>query len=97
MERPPRGFPGIPDHVHDALDAFTDEELAGLQAWYHDNSGLFQCVGFIGPGGKVTRYADPVRAAALEVLDNEMLKKQPWIPPYNSYPWMWHDVEDNNG
>ena len=49
-------------------DIFTTEEICSLTAFYEDD-GTFMCIGFIGPGGKTTQFAEPEKAQAIGTLE----------------------------
>ena len=58
-----------PDYVRRAVEVFTDDEIAALERFYSGETGEFIGIGFIGPGGKYTRHADPAKAQAIAVLE----------------------------
>lgn len=74
MIRPPPGLDYIPPECYKALDVFTDEELAALYAWYDKETGLFRCIGFL-LHDRITRWANPDKSAALEVLEDQARKE----------------------
>ncbi len=59
-----------PPAVQESYAVFSPDEREGLAAYYFDSDGEFNCLGFEGPDGKVTQYADPERAYALRVLED---------------------------
>lgn len=65
----------VPEEVIQAMQVFTDEELLGLSAYYEQETNLFWGIGFIGPGGKVTKYANPDKYAAMMVMEDEIRKE----------------------
>lgn len=70
---PPRSYPsGLPPDTIAALDSLTDNEIAMLTPWYYEGTGEFWCIGFVGPGGKVTKWADKKRAMALTQLERQI-------------------------
>lgn len=70
--------PGCPPEVYAALDAFTDEELTELHA-FRESDGLLIGIGVRGPNGEYTRFGDPAKAAAIEVLEIQ------WEKEYQEY------------
>ena len=62
--------PNVPPEVHTALDAFTDAELNDLTVFYGD-VGEFIGVGIHGPHRNMMKFGDPLKAAALEVLEEQ--------------------------
>ncbi len=70
----------IPEHIK---ATFTDEERTAIQvledenleAYFQFETGLFDCIGFIGPGGKVTKPADIKKYNALLVLENRIKRE----------------------
>ena len=67
----------IPEHIK---ATFTDEEkeaikilsVENIEAYYHLETGLFDCIGFIGPGGKYTKPANIEKYNAILVLENRI-------------------------
>ena len=65
-----RPYPeNLPDLVKKALDVFSDEEIEALEAFFDHETREFLFIGFIGPGGKMTEFAESEKAAALEILN----------------------------
>ena len=63
-----RPYPnGITEEVRAALDVLTDEEIQALRAYWRDN--VFIGIGYDGPGGGMTQWAEPEKMAALTVLE----------------------------
>ncbi len=58
----------IPTGYEWLQDVFTEEELNSLGANYN-NDGTFDCIGFIGPGGKITQFAEPDKADAIKCME----------------------------
>ena len=58
----------LPDGYEWLNDVFTKEELKSLRAFYEDD-GTFMCIGFIGPGGKTTQFAEPDKADAIKRME----------------------------
>ena len=52
-------------------DVFTDEEIASLEAFYQHETGLFQCIGFVGETGMISQFAEPAKAQAIARLEKE--------------------------
>ena len=50
------------------LDALTDEELTSLAMCFHDETGQFAGIFFIGPGGRACSFGEPDKAAAVRIL-----------------------------
>lgn len=50
-------------------EVFTVEEINSLRVFYNDDDGTFACVGFEGSNGKVTQFAEPAKARAIELLE----------------------------
>lgn len=77
-----RTLSDIPDHiigtfpqeVRDAINAFTPKEARELKAFYQLETGEFDCIGFAGPGGKVTKPADEYKYRALLILEEQYRK-----------------------
>jgi len=59
----------ISEKSREALDIFSDEELESLRAFYDVDTGGFEFLGFVGLGGKVTQFADPIKAEALAIIE----------------------------
>ena len=55
-------------------DVFTEEELNSLGAIFN-NDGTFDCIGFIGPDGKVTQFAEPDKAQAIERMEADYINE----------------------
>lgn len=82
MRRPPPGIPGIPPEVYDAIEVFTDEELAGLKAYYQDTTGKFVYIGFVSKTtGKITKWADQAKYDAIAIMEDACRREQPYLPP----------------
>jgi hypothetical protein len=62
----------IPTGYEWLQDVFTEEELNSLRAFYEDD-GTFMCIGFIGPDGKTTQFAEPNKANAIDMLEKDYL------------------------
>lgn len=60
----------LPPNVKEALAVFTEEELGELKAFINQETGNFDCIGFVGPGGKVTKYANVEKYKALIILED---------------------------
>jgi len=70
---PDRAYPsGLLPETKDALDMLTDDEIAELTIWYDERTSEFAYVGFVGPGGKVTKWADERRALAIAQMEKQM-------------------------
>lgn len=72
----------IPDYfkqtfTSEELDALKllDEDANELTAFYQYETGNFDCIGFIGPGGKVTKFAEVDKYKALLILENKIRKE----------------------
>lgn len=46
-----------------------------LKAYYQYETGEFDCIGFVGPGGVVTKYAEIDKYNALLVLESRIKKE----------------------
>lgn len=69
-----RAYPiGITEEVRAALDALTDEEIQALRAYWRDH--VFIGLGYDGPGGGMTQWAEPEKMAALSVLEAAYAKE----------------------
>lgn len=72
----------IPETIR---QTFTTEEKAAmelladdaknLEAYFQDTTGDFDCIGFVGPGGKVTKYANLDKYNALLVLEERIRRE----------------------
>lgn len=72
----------IPEAIR---QAFTTEEKAAmelladdadiLEVYFQDTTGEFDCIGFVGPGGKVTKFANLDKYNALLVLENRVRRE----------------------
>jgi hypothetical protein len=68
----------IPEHLpvecREALKLIQDSgfDLGQLHPYFKQETGEFHGIHFIGPGGKITRFAEPKLAAALRVLDSQI-------------------------
>ncbi len=83
MRRPPPGIPGIPPEVYDAIEVFTDEELAGLKAYYQDTTGKFVYIGFVSKTtGKITKWADQAKYDAIAIMEDACRREQPYLPSF---------------
>lgn len=83
MRRPPPGTPGVPPEVYAAIEVFTDEELAVLEAFYQDTTGKFLCVGFVSKTtGKITKWADQAKYDAIAIIEDACRRDQPYLPPF---------------
>ena len=69
----------IPEGYEWLQDVFTKEELNSLRAFYEDD-GTFMCIGFIGPNGKTTQFAEPSKAKAIGMMEQAYL-----LELYESY------------
>lgn len=59
----------------EALDVFTDEEVATLTAFYDDDTSKFLGIGFINKYGKWSKFANKNKSDAIAVLDGELRKE----------------------
>ena len=89
--------PGCPQEVYDAIDVFTDDELESLFAEFSCETLEFVGIAFEGPDGKVCGFADPEKAAAIAVLDNQYRKElygdpDGWIPVDGLYRIILDDI-----
>lgn len=76
----------VTPEVRKALEAFDFEELQELSWNYDETTYEYLGIGFTDPStGKLTRYTDPVKVAACDVLDAEMRKIWPEIKRF--YGW----------
>lgn len=70
----------IPEHIRTslspevarAIELFTPDEAKELKAFFQLETGDFDCVGFIGPGGKVTKFTDPEKYKALLIIEEQV-------------------------
>ncbi len=75
-----RKFGEMPEHIKATL---TDEEKVAvevladenLEVYYQYETGLFDCIGFIGPGGKYTKPANIEKYNAILVLENRIKRE----------------------
>ena len=73
----------IPEHIKQtftveekrAIELFSPDELKELEAYFQDETGQFDCIGFVGPGGKVTKPASIEKYNALLVLENRVRRE----------------------
>lgn len=61
--------------VMDAINELTVEELSTLHAYFLEETGEFVGVHFIGPDGKICKWADSRRARILQVMDDQIRKE----------------------
>ena len=61
-----------PQYIRDVLNVFTDEEIEKLGAFIYE-TGEFAGFGFVGPGGKFCRHADPAKNSAITMLERQWL------------------------
>ena len=68
-----RRYPkGLLPETRAAMDTLTDEELAQLVIWKDHLTGEFECVGFVGVDGMVTKWADERRALAVAAMEKQV-------------------------
>lgn len=59
----------LPLSVKAALKAFTDEEVEMLEAFFDDENKELIGIGFVGPGGRLTKFGEPEKIKAIRVLE----------------------------
>lgn len=72
----------IPESIK---NTFTPEELQALtllekdaeklKAYYQLETGEFDCIGFVSPGGKITKFAEIEKYNALLILENRIRRE----------------------
>lgn len=62
----------LPLQIMDVISEFTVEELSMLHIYFSMETGEFVGIHFIGPGGKICRWADPRRARLLQIMDDQV-------------------------
>lgn len=75
-----RSLADLPDHIKATL---TSQEKAAiemlvdenLEVYYQYETGLFDCIGFIGPGGKYTKPANIEKYNAILILENRIKRE----------------------
>jgi hypothetical protein len=65
---------GISEEARNALLVFSPDEIENMTA-FRECNGEFIGIGCIGPGGVYTRFAEPKKALAIEVLEKEYRKE----------------------
>jgi hypothetical protein len=72
----------IPDYIKQTLTTEEKEALRLLEAEAKDLTAFFQeetlefdCIGFIGPGNKVTKFAELDKYIALLILEDRIRKE----------------------
>lgn len=61
----------FPAHIKQALAVFSTDELDSLVAGFGFEDGSFIGIGFFGPGGKFCKFANPEKAKAVGVLEEQ--------------------------
>ncbi len=62
----------LTDEEKEAIKILEDENL---EVYYQWETGLFDCIGFIGPGGKKTKPANIEKYNAILVLENRIKRE----------------------
>lgn len=66
----------LPAEVKQAIALFSQEELEEIKLFLRDDDHrIVDCVGFVGPGGKVCKYADLAKYEALLVIEDQARKE----------------------
>lgn len=65
----------VPDDVILAIERLHQLGVEEFEAYYQHETGEFVGLGFIGPGGKFTRPANPEALAALEIVEQQYIKE----------------------
>lgn len=60
----------------------NDGEYLNLTAFFQLETGEFDCIGFIGPEGKVTKYGDVKKYNALLILENRIRNELKGAPNF---------------
>lgn len=65
----------LPDEVIQAIDIFSEEERSEIILFLNDETREVDCVGFVGPDGRVCKYADVEKYNALLIIEEQARKE----------------------